>query len=206
VAAVDKADTADFTAEEILNPQGWVLLSFIMDPRTGLGRYKDYRIGNYQLMMDMIDYCRTKSVDEILRIEDVRQRAKRYFEQDALFREMIAANTTIHGDVIVLDLRNQQEIYSGNRFVLYSLYPEQNISIQVIWGFRRQNIVMTCGHSVVNRTSKVDVGSLMLEYGGGGHARVGTCQVPIDQADRVLGELIRRMNAEAPQSQPIRSA
>jgi len=206
VAAVDKADTADFTAEEILNPQGWVLLSFIMDPRTGLGRYKDYRIGNYQLMMDMIDYCRTKSVDEILRIEDVRQRAKRYFEQDALFREMIAANTTIHGDVIVLDLRNQQEIYSGNRFVLYSLYPEQNISIQVIWGFRRQNIVMTCGHSVVNRTSKVDVGSLMLEYGGGGHARVGTCQVPIDQADRVLGELIRRMNAEAPQSQPVRSA
>jgi len=196
VKAVDKADTADFTPDEILNPKGWVLLSFIMDPRTGLGRYRDYRISNYALMMDMIDYCRTKTIDEILEIDDVKERIRRYFEQDKLFREMIIANTTIRKNVIVLDLRNQEEIYTGNRFIIYSLYPEQNISIQVIWGFRQQNIVMTCGHSIIDRTSKTDVGSLALKYGGGGHRKVGTCQIPTEKADEALEEIIQQMNKD----------
>ena len=193
VEAVDKADSGNFTPDEILNPEGWALLSFIMDPRTGLGRYKDYRISNYQLMMDMIDYCRFKKADEILEIEDIKERKKRYFEQDALFKEMVKSNTTIRGNVIVLDLRNQNEIYTGNRFVLYSLYPEQNISIQVLWGFQRQNIVITCGYSILNRTSNVDIGALMLKYGGGGHKKVGTCQVPADEADKILEDLIHQM-------------
>ncbi|MBU0544657.1 MAG: exopolyphosphatase [Proteobacteria bacterium] len=193
VEAVDKADLGNSTPDEILNPKGWGLLSFIMDPRTGLGRYRDYRISNYQLMMDMIDYCRFKKADEILEIEDIKERKKRYFEQDALFKEMVKSNTTIRGNVIVLDLRNQQEIYTGNRFVLYSLYPKQNISIQVLWGFQRQNIVMTCGYSILNRTSKFDIGALMLKYGGGGHKKVGTCQVPVDEADKILEDLIRQM-------------
>lgn len=196
-AAIDKSDTADFSLEEILHPKEWALLSFIMDPRTGLGRYKDYRIGNYQLMMDMIDYCRTMTVEKILEIDDVEERVARYFEQNKIFRQMLEANTTIRGAVIVLDLRNQDEIYTGNRFLLYSLYPEQNISIQVIWGRDKQNVVMTCGHSIMNRTSEVDIGSLMLKYNGGGHKRVGTCQVAIEEADRALEELVRQMNVAA---------
>jgi len=194
--AVDKADMANFSIDEIQNPTGWVLLSFIMDPRTGLGRYRDYRISNYQLMMAMIDYCRAKNVDEILKIDDVVERVDRYFEQDKLFRQMVKENTTTHDNVIVLDLRKQEEIYTGNRFLLYSLYPDQNISIQVIWGFQKQNIVLTCGHSIINRTSKTDIGSLMLKYGGGGHARVGTCQVPVDQADKILEDVIEQMKKD----------
>lgn len=193
VRAVDKADSGNFTVEEILNPKGWDLLSFVMDPRTGLGRYRDYRISNYQLMMDMIEYCLRKSVEEILEIEDVKERTRRYFEQDSLFKEMVQANTTIKGNVIVLDLRNQEEIYTGNRFVLYSLYPEQNVSIQIVWGFQRQNIVMTCGYSVINKSCTTDIGSLMLKYGGGGHKKVGTCQIPIEKADEVLKDLISKM-------------
>ncbi len=189
IEAVDKADSGDFSPEEILNPKGWDLLSFVMDPRTGLGRYSDYRISNYQLMMAMIDYCREKTVDEILAIGDVVERTKRYFEQDKLFKEMVKENTTVEGNVIILDLRNQEEIYTGNRFILYSLFPEQNVSIQVLWGFQRQNIVMTCGYSILNRTATVDIGSLMLKYGGGGHKKVGTCQVPIEDAENVLTEL-----------------
>lgn len=193
VRAVDKSDSGNFTVDEILNPKGWELLSFVMDPRTGLGRYRDYRISNYNLMMDMIDYCRRKTVEEILEIEDVKERTRRYFEQDALFREMARANTAIHGNVIVMDLRNQEEIYTGNRFVLYSLYPDQNVSIQVMWGFQRQNIVMTCGYSIVNKTCTVDIGSLMLKYGGGGHKKVGTCQIAVEKADEVLEMLIEQM-------------
>lgn len=196
VAAVDKADSGDFSVDEILRPEGWVLLSFIMDPRTGLGRYKDYRISNFRLMMDMIDYCREMPVDEVLQLDDVQERVKRYFKQDEQFRQMVRANTTIRGNVIVLDLRNQEEILTGNRFVLYSLYPEQNVSIRVIWGFHKQNIVLACGHSIINRTSNTDVGSLMLKHRGGGHRRVGTCQIPIEQADQVLEEVIQQMNAD----------
>ena len=198
VAAIDKADSADLTVDEVLRPQGWVLISFIMDPRTGLGRYKDYRIGNYQLMMDMIDYCRAMTAEQILEIEDVKERSRRYFEQDKRFREMVRSNAAVRGNAVVLDLRNQEEIYTGNRFLLYSLYPAQNISLQIIWGLRKQNVVITCGHSIINRTSQVDVGSLMLRYGGGGHRKVGTCQVPAEDADRAVAELVQEINAPAP--------
>lgn len=196
ISAVDKADSADFTSDEILNPSGWALLSFIMDPRTGLGRYKDYRISNYALMEDMIEYTRTMEADEILRMPDVQERVRRYFEQDVLFREMIRNNATIYHNVIVIDLRNQAEIYTGNRFIIYSLYPEQNISVQVIWGLNKQNTVMTCGHSIINRSSNTDVGALMLKYGGGGHRKVGTCQVPNETADVTLKEIVSKMNRD----------
>ena len=196
VRAVDKADAARFTKEEILNPQGWVLLSFLMDPRTGLGRYKDYRISNYALMMDMIDYCRSKTDKEILEIPDIKERTVRYFEQDKSFRQMLLDNGRMQGDVVVLDLRNQAEIYTGNRFLLYSLFPDANISMQIMWGFQRQNIVITCGYSIINKSATADVGSLMLKYGGGGHRRVGTCQVPIDEADEIIKEIAKALNKD----------
>lgn len=196
IKAVDKADSARFTVEEVLHPKGWELLAFIMDPRTGLGRYRDYRISNYQLMMDMIDYCQKMDVNEILAIEDVQERVKRYFEQDELFQDMIRKNSTVHGNVLVIDLLNQEEIYTGNRFVPYSLFPEQNISVQMIWGLKKQNIVLTCGRSIINPTSKTDVGSLMLKYGGGGHKRVGTCQVPVEDASTILKEIVCKMNED----------
>jgi nanoRNase/pAp phosphatase (c-di-AMP/oligoRNAs hydrolase) len=195
MTAVDKSDTADFTTEEISIPTGWVLLSFIMDARTGLGRYRDYRISNYQLMEDMIQHCRTMSADEILKIPDVQERVKRYFEQEGPFEEMLKANSRADGNVIIVDLHEVEEILSGNRFIIYTLFPDQNISIRVIWGFRKQNMVFTVGHSIVNRTSRTDVGSLMLKYGGGGHRTVGTCQVPVEDWERVLGEIVDAMKA-----------
>ena len=195
VKAVNKADSAQFTVEEILNPTGWVLLSFIMDPRTGLGRYRDYRISNYALMMDMIDYCRELTAEEILELPDIKERTVRYFEQDKKFRGMLQRCSRVEGNVVVLDLREEEEIFTGNRFMLYSLYPDQNISVQVMWGFRKQNIVITCGYSIVNKTATVDIGSLMLKYGGGGHKSVGTCQVPIESADKSLEEILEALNS-----------
>lgn len=194
--AVDKCDSANLDVDDIENPQNWILLSYIMDSRTGLGRYRDYRISNYQLMEDMVEYCRTRSIEDILALPDVQERLTRYHEQTALFRDMIRANATQRGNVVVVDLRNQDDIYAGNRFVLYTMFPTANISIQVMWGFQRQNIVMTCGHSIINRTSKTDVGNLMLQHGGGGHLAVGTCQVPEEKAEQVLEELIVRMNQD----------
>ncbi len=195
LAAVDKVDSGMLDPDDVINPKGWVLLGFIMDPRTGLGRYRDYRISNYQLMMDMIDHCATKNSAEILALPDVKERTDRYFAQDKLFREMIRARSALHGNVLVTDLREQEEIFSGNRFIPYALYPACNVSIQVMWGFKKQNIVFTVGHSITNRTCKSNIGSLMLRYGGGGHAQVGTCQIAVDKADATLGELVEALRA-----------
>lgn len=194
--AVDKTDSGNLTAEDITDPKGWVLLSYIMDPRTGLGRYKDYRISNYELMKDMIEYCKTKSPDEILEIPDVQERIKRYFDQEKEYEEMIKRNSTVDGNVLVIDLHNEDQILSGNRFKEYVLFPEQNISVRILWGYQQQNMVMTCGHSIINRTSKTDVGKLMLKYGGGGHKAVGTCQVDVEKWTKIRDKIIRQMKED----------
>ena len=191
--AVDKVDSGRLSLEDIKNPTGWVLLGFVMDPRTGLGRYRDYRISNYQLMLDMIEYCGTKTAEQVLAEPDVVERTERYFTQQKNFEDMIRRCAKIEGKVIVLDLRNEPEIFAGNRFTMYAMYPDCNVSIQVIWGLKQQNVVFTVGHSILNRTCTVDVGSLMLAYGGGGHLRVGTCQVPTEKADEALPLIIEAL-------------
>ena len=174
--AVDKVDSGNLTRDEILNPSGWILLGFIMDPRTGLGRWRDFTISNYQLMEKLIDCCRTMDIDEILALPDVKERMDVYFDQAAKFRAMVLAHTRTEGDVIITDLRGVDLIYSGNRFYIYSMYPEQNISVWIVSGKGGQGCSCAVGYSILNRTSNVDVGSLMLKYGGGGHKAVGTCQ------------------------------
>jgi nanoRNase/pAp phosphatase (c-di-AMP/oligoRNAs hydrolase) len=188
--AVDRCDSADLTVDEIEHPRGWILLNFLMDPRTGLGRYRDYRISNYALAEALVDYCRTLTIDEILALPDVQERIVRYWEQDMLFRQMVSKHATQYGPVVVLDLRPVDEIYTGNRFTLYTMYPEATVSILTTRGLRNQNTVITCGYSIVNRGATADIGSLMLRYGGGGHRAVGTCQVAHEDADRVIGELV----------------
>jgi nanoRNase/pAp phosphatase (c-di-AMP/oligoRNAs hydrolase) len=190
VKAVDKVDAAKLAPEEILDPTGWVLLGFIMDPRTGLGRFRDFRISNYQLMEKLISEVANKGIDEILLDPDVKERVELYFEQDKLFREMIAAHTQTDGNVIITDLRDVEPIYTGNRFLIYSLYPEQNISLWIVDGRNKQNCPIAVGHSIINCSSKTDVGALMLKYGGGGHPQVGTCQVDYAETDRVVAEIV----------------
>ncbi len=191
--AVDKGDSADFNIEEVLNPRDWVLLNFIMDARTGLGRFRNFRISNYQLMMDLIDYCRDHSIDEILELPDVRERVELYFEHQKPFREQIRARSTVHDNVLLVDMKIDDAISAGNRFVKYALYPETNISIQQLWGYNRENTVFTVGKSIFNKSSEVNVGELMLEYGGGGHMAAGTCQVPNERAEEVLETLIGKL-------------
>lgn len=196
VKAVDKVDAAKLTREEILNPEGWVLLGFLMDPRTGLGRFREFRISNYQLMEVLIDACRTQNIEEILENPDVQERVELYFKQNEQFREMVLECTRTDGNVIISDLRGRETIYTGNRFLVYSLFPEQNISMWVVDGRAKLNCPIAVGHSVLNRTSKTNVGSLLLKYGGGGHPQVGTCQILYDDADRVIAELTEQMKKD----------
>jgi nanoRNase/pAp phosphatase (c-di-AMP/oligoRNAs hydrolase) len=194
--AVDKSDSADFTLDEILSPEGWVLLNYLMDARTGLGRFREFRVSNYQLMMDLIDYCRSHGIEDILQLPDVRERVDLYFEHEPKAKEQIRRCTKVYKNLAVLDLRGEDTIYATNRFMVYALFPETNISIHVMWGREKQNTVFATGKSILDRSSKTDVGRLMLDYGGGGHEAAGTCQVANDSAEIVLHELIQRINLD----------
>jgi nanoRNase/pAp phosphatase (c-di-AMP/oligoRNAs hydrolase) len=193
MTAVDKADAAWFTEEDILDPKGWELLSFLMDARTGLGRFREFRISNYNLMMDLIDYCKNHNIDEILELPDVKERVDLFFSYKDKFYQQIRDNAQVTGDVLVVNLKDVETMYPGNRFVKYALYPDTKISVQVIWGFKKQNTVFTVGKSIINRSSDVNIGEIMLSYGGGGHKNAGTCQVPHEEADRVLDELLVKL-------------
>ena len=191
--AVDKADSAQFTRDEILDPQGWVLLNYLMDPRTGLGRFREFRISNYQLMMQLIDECLVKPIEEILETPDVKERVDLYRGHQQAALRQLQARSEVHDNLVVLDLRDEQVIHPTNRFMIYAMYPDTNISMHVLWGLKQQNTVFATGKSIVNRTSKTNVGSLMLSYGGGGHEAAGTCQVPNPDAPRVQDELVARI-------------
>ena len=190
LVGVDKVDSGQLTADEIQNPKDWVLLGFIMDPRTGLGRFREFRISNYALMVNLLDCCATMTIDQILNMPDVQERVKLYHEQSENFKQMLGEHTTIHNNVILTDLRGVETIYTGNRFMLYSLYPEQNVSVWVVDGRGKQNCPIAVGYSILNRTCKSDIGSLMYKYGGGGHKMVGTCQVDYDAADKAVKEIV----------------
>ena len=193
--AVDKGDSADFTMDEILHPTGWVLLHYLMDPRTGLGRFRNFRISNYDLMMVLIDYCMDHPIEEILEMPDVKERVDLYFEQAEQFEAQLKRIARVEGKVVVLDLREEEIIHAGNRFMIYALYPETQISVHVAWGFRKQNTAVMIGKSIVNKGSNVDIGELCLKYGGGGHHNAGTCQLENDVVDQELPNIIAALNA-----------
>ncbi len=194
MAAVDKGDSADFTMDDILNPSGWVLLHYLMDPRTGLGRFHEFKVSNYELMMQLIDFCRQHGIDEILQLPDVKERVDLYFEQAELFKEQLKRIAKVDGKVVVLDLRKEEIIHAGNRFMIYALYPDAQISIHVAWGFQKQNTAVMIGKSIVNRASQADIGELCLKYGGGGHRNAGTCQLDNDKVDALLPDIVAALN------------
>jgi nanoRNase/pAp phosphatase (c-di-AMP/oligoRNAs hydrolase) len=193
--AVDQADSADYNIDEILEPDGWVLINFLMDPRTGLGRFRDFRISNYDLMMQLIDYCLAHSVDDVLQLPDVAERVALYRRQSELFRAQLERCTTVIGEVAVVDLREEETIYAGNRFMVYALLPQTTVSIHVLWGRQKQNTVLAVGKSILNRSNHFDIGALMLSgYAGGGHRNAGTCQVAHEDAQRSLDEIVSALN------------
>ncbi len=192
--AVDIADCTNFTEDDILNPHGWVLLNYLMDPRTGLGRFRNFRISNYNLMLKLVDMCSQMTVDEILKDEDIQERINLYFSEQDKFKEQIKRCTRVEGKIAVLDLRKEDIIHVGNRFMIYALFPECNLSIYVLNGKQNMNTVLAVGKSVVNKECGIDIGSVMYEYQGGGHTNAGTCQIDNDKTEETIEGLIKRIN------------
>ena len=194
--AVDKSDSASFTTDEILSPKDWILLGFLTDSRTGLGRFRSFRISNYNLMMELINHFRTLDIAEIMKLPDVVERYELFFEHEEKFKDQIRRCSTVHGNLVVLDLRDEDPIWAGNRFMIYALHPQCNISIHIIWGREKQNVVFATGRSILDRSSKTDVGKLMLKHGGGGHEVAGTCQIATEEAEGALQKIIEAITAD----------
>jgi nanoRNase/pAp phosphatase (c-di-AMP/oligoRNAs hydrolase) len=194
--AVDKGDSAQYGLQEVLAPRSWELLNFLMDARTGLGRFREFRISNYQLMMDLIEYCKDSTIEEILALPDVKERVDFYAVQHELFKDQIIRCAKQHDNLVVLDLRDEEIIHAGNRFIIYALFPACNISIHVMWGLNREKTVFATGKSIFHRDSNTNIGELMLKYDGGGHEAAGTCQVENDQAAETLEVLIQQINQD----------
>ncbi|MDP9496789.1 MAG: exopolyphosphatase [Actinomycetota bacterium] len=197
MAAVDQADSAQYSLDDILKPRGWALLNFLMDSRTGLGRFRHFRISNYDLMMQLIDQVPGKTAEQVLALPDVAERVDLYAEQEPLFLAQLQRCTRRLGELVALDLRDEEVVHAGNRFAVYAQNPDATVSVHVLWGKQKQNTVLAVGKSILNRASTVDIGALMLSYGGGGHVNAGTCQVEHADADRVLHEIAAHVNASA---------
>ncbi len=195
--AVDKVDSGNLTIDEVMNPQGWILVGFLMDPRTGLGRWRQFTVSNYQLMEKLMVACKDKTTEEILEMPDVKERIEVYMEQTAKFKEMVTAHTRTEGNVIIIDLRGVDPIYTGNRFLIYSMYPEQNISAWIVSGRGGKGCSAAVGYSILNKTSHVNVGSLMLKYNGGGHEKVGTCQFSDENMETELPKMLQELCEQA---------
>ncbi len=193
MVAVDKVDSGNLTVDEIMNPTGWILVGFLMDPRTGLGRWRQFTVSNYQLMEKLMFACKDMSTEQILNLPDVKERIEVYNEQTQKFKEMVKAHTRVEGNLIISDLRGVDPIYTGNRFMIYSMYPEQNISAWIVSGRGGQGCSAAVGYSIINKTSNVDVGSLMLKYGGGGHKKVGTCQFSNENMESGLSKMLEEL-------------
>ncbi len=192
--AVDKGDSAQFSRDEILHPEGWVLMNFLMDARTGLGRFRDFRISNYQLMMELIDYCKDHDLEKVMQLPDINERVDLYKEHEQAAKEQIQRCSKTYKNLVVLDLRNEEVIYATNRFMIYAMFPDCNISVHVMWGVKQQNTVFAIGKSILNRSSNTNVGELCLRYAGGGHLNAGTCQVDNENSQQLLQEIIQKIN------------
>jgi len=186
LTATDKLDAALLTREDIVDPQGWILIGYTLDPRSGLGAFKDY-------FKHLMELAKAKTVEQILQDPEVSKHVARLKSEEAAFREHLLANTKQDGNVTITDLRGQKNLPSGNRFLIYELFPTANVSVRIADGRGGEFVSIQVGHSILKRDCKTSIGDLLAEYGGGGHVGAGTCQPAPADADRVIGEVVEKL-------------
>lgn len=192
--AVDKYNSADFTEEEILHPRNWILLNFILDSKTGLNRFCDFEESNHDFVLELIDYCLTNNIDTVVKLPNLQDRINLYFSQSLNIKHQLNHITKMYGDVAVVDLRNEDIIYAGNRFIVYAMFPQAKISIHISWDSKKEFLNIAIGKSIFDKSSSVNIGSICEKYGGGGHNNAGTCQIGSENADEIISAIIQDCN------------
>ena len=196
VRIADIIDTASFSADDILNPQGWIILAFITDPRSNFGKNQSFKTSNLDLMQSLPDLLRKKTVHQIISLPDFHERIIAYRKDIQKFKQILIKNSSAEGSAVIIDFRGKENIPIGNRFLEYVLYPQQNISIRIVDGKNKGFVMISVGHSIINQTSDINVGNLMLRYGGGGHQNAGTCQIAYPETEIIIQEILHVINQE----------
>jgi hypothetical protein len=190
VDETDRFDSAQLSLEDVTDPQGVIMLGFTIDPRTGMGRFKEY-------FLKLVEWLKTRSIDEVMTHPEVVARIERYHEDNSAFRQALKANSRQDGNVVVTDFRKMEHIPVGNRFLIYTLFPDANVSVRLQLGPKKKFVAATIGHSIFNRTCKTDIGQLCSDFGGGGHRGAGACILPTDEADSKAKEIVKRLKEKA---------
>jgi len=190
LTSVDKADSADFSKEDILNPTGWALFNFILDPKTGFNRFHDFSMTNAQLIRLLVDSWQGEPIDTILQLPQIQERILMYHTYQDHFIEQIKRCAVVCKNVVIVDLSQEEIVYPGNRFMVYALYPQCDLSLFVERENLSDKVTFSLGRSILKRTSPVNVGELMVKYNGGGHKGAGTCQADLPDLDNVKMDLM----------------
>ncbi len=188
VDETDRLDAALLTPDDVENPRDYILLGYTIDSRTGLGGFDDY-------FRKLVEWLKTMSIAEVLQQPDVKARVERLRSDQSEFKKLLARNSFILNNVVVTDLREIERLPSGNRFLVYSLFPQANVSLRVHWGPRHNSVIAAVGHSIFNRTCNTSVGELMSKFGGGGHRGAGTCVLSLDHAADAIDEILFELQA-----------
>jgi hypothetical protein len=190
VRETDRLDSAQLDMNDVLSPEGWTLLGFTLDPKSGLGDVKEY-------FLDLLPAVRTKPIQEVLDLPSVRERARRLREQDRRFREVAVAHSRLDEAVVVTDFRSVDPLPVGNRFLIYTVFPEATVSLRIQRGRAPETISVSVGRSIFNRASRANIGILMSLYGGGGQPGAGACVLPADTADAKIAEIVTALKRNA---------
>jgi hypothetical protein len=181
----DRLDSAELEPEDVTDPKGWILVGYTLDPRTGMARYRDY----FKRVLDLVK-AHPNDPDAVLADPDVAERVAILRDQQWSFMEHLIETSRSDANVIISDVRRLKDAPLGNRFFIYTLFPEANVSLRIADGANNVFNSIQVGHSIFNRTCKTSVGALMDHFGGGGHFGAGTCQPATADAERVLGEIV----------------
>ena len=181
-------DSADLTVEDVLSPSGYILLGYTIDPRSGLGEFENY-------FLNLVDALRNQSIEQILEMPEVKNRIERMKSKWEDFKALTLKHSRMEKNVVVTDFRNIDPPPVGNRFLVYTLFPEANVSVRIHWGPKKQHVAVVVGHAIFKRTCKVNVGELMSRYGGGGHVGAGSAIVWEESAEEAIQEILRNLQA-----------
>ena len=188
VSETDRMDSARLNENDVLNPQGYILLGYTMDPRSGLGTFKDY-------FLSLMDALRDQSIEQILQMPEVKNRIDRMKSEWEQFKQLTIQHSKMEKNVVITDFRDVDPVPVGNRFLVYTLFPEANVSVRIHWGPKKQHVAVVVGHAIFNRTCQVNVGELMSEYGGGGHYGAGSALIWEESSAEEIREIIRKLQS-----------
>jgi oligoribonuclease NrnB/cAMP/cGMP phosphodiesterase (DHH superfamily) len=192
---VDIADAGQFSKDDILFPERWALLNFLLDQRSSVDKWGNFKITEDQFKFDLIDYCGKMTIDKIIELPDVKERSEVYFKYEEKYKQQLEKYATIHDNIVVLDLRQEETRYPGNRFLIYALYPQCNVSVLVRLDKESGKTIFSVGKSIINLTSTANIGEIMLKHGGGGHRAAGAChQDNPETAERVFKEILNALS------------